>query len=55
MPARKPRPNEKPQFLRFLETAKEIGAGKTDKELDRAVRKMAPPRLKPPSRAEKKP
>ena len=41
MPARKPPiPNEKPQFERFIETARAIGAGETDEELERVVRKM---------------
>lgn len=41
MPARKPRPDEKPQFERFIETARQIGAAETDEVLDRAVRKIA--------------
>lgn len=49
MPARKPlSPDEKPQFERFIETAREIGAGETDEELERAIRKIAP--AKRPSR-----
>ena len=40
MPARKPRPDEKPQFERFIETAREIGAGETDKVLRHAIRRM---------------
>lgn len=42
MPARKPRPDEKPQFERFLETARQLGAGETDEALNQAIRKMAP-------------
>jgi hypothetical protein len=45
MPARKPRPqDEKPQFERFLETVRQTEAGETDEELDKAVRKMLPPK-----------
>jgi hypothetical protein len=45
MPARKPPPpDEKPQFERFIETARQIGAGETDEALDRVVRKIAPER-----------
>jgi|HubBroStandDraft_1064217.scaffolds.fasta_scaffold437393_2 hypothetical protein len=41
MPARKPRPlDEKPQFERFLETAREIGAGETDEGLEEVLRKV---------------
>jgi len=44
MPARRPlAADAKPQFERFLETAKKIGAGETDEALDAAIRKMAPP------------
>jgi hypothetical protein len=42
MPARKPRPSEKPQFDRFIETARQIGAAETDEPLRRAIRKIAP-------------
>lgn len=45
MPARKPPlPDEKPQFDRFIEAARQIGAGETDEALERAIRKIAPPR-----------
>jgi hypothetical protein len=41
LPARKPPPpDEKPQFERFIETAREIGAGETDDALERATKKM---------------
>jgi hypothetical protein len=54
MPARKPPPpDEKPQFERFLETAKEIGAAETDEGLDLIVRKVVKSDvmpLVPPSR-----
>ena len=43
MPAPKPR-TDKPQFERFIETAREIGASETDEAVDTAVRKMARPR-----------
>ena len=43
MPARKPRPkDEKPQFERFLETARKVGADETDEALERVIRKIAP-------------
>ncbi len=46
MPARKPPPpDEKPQFERFIETARQIGAAETDSALDRAIRKIAPPKV----------
>ncbi len=41
MPARKPKLDEKPQFERFIETARQAGADETDEALDRAVRKIA--------------
>lgn len=41
MPARKPKPDEMPQFERFIETARQLGADETDEALDRAVRKIA--------------
>jgi hypothetical protein len=53
MPARKPPPpDEKPQFERFLETAREIGAAETDEGLDTVLRKVIPPVLpqKPPKK-----
>jgi hypothetical protein len=36
-----PKPDEKPQFERFIEAAKEIGAAPTDKDLQSVVRKVA--------------
>ncbi len=46
MPARKqPPPDEKPQFERFIETARQIRAGETDAALGRTIGKIAPPRL----------
>ena len=42
MPARKPPPpDEKPQFERFIETARAIGAADTDEALDRVIGKIA--------------
>ena len=39
MPAKKTKPDEKPQLERFLETVREIGAGETDEELEKAFNK----------------
>ena len=44
MPARKPKPDEKPQFERFIETAREIGVVETGEALERVIRKIAPGR-----------
>jgi hypothetical protein len=45
MPARKsPSPDEKPQFERFIETARQIGASETDEALGRVIGKIAPAR-----------
>jgi hypothetical protein len=45
MPARKPRPkDEKPQFERFVETVRKVGADETDEALERAIDKIAPPK-----------
>ena len=50
MPARKtPPPDEKPQFERFIETARRIGAGETDEKLDIVVRMIVPPKRGVPS------
>ncbi len=38
MPARKPRPDEKPQSERFIETAREIGADETPEAFERVFR-----------------
>jgi len=54
MPARKPRPkDEKPQFERFIETVRKVGADETDETLDRVIRQIVPPK-KPrrPAKAE---
>jgi hypothetical protein len=48
MPARKlPSPDERPQFERFLETAREIGAAETDEGLDAVLRRVIPPKPSP--------
>ena len=45
MPARKSRPREeKPQFERFVETVKKVGADETDEALERAIEKIVPPK-----------
>lgn len=49
MPARKPKPDEKPQFERFLETVRQVGAAETDEALERVIKKIAPPK-RPTSR-----
>jgi hypothetical protein len=42
MPRKSPsRPDEKPQFERFIEAAKKVGAAETDEGLPDAIRKMA--------------
>lgn len=40
MPACKPKPNEKPQRERFIETAREIGADETPEAFDRAFNRV---------------
>lgn len=44
MPARKPRPSEKPQSDRFIETAREIGADETPEAFERVFEQIAKPR-----------
>ncbi len=50
MSAKKPKPGEKPQSERFIETAREIGADETEEgfhgAFDRIVVKTAPPIVK---------
>jgi hypothetical protein len=41
MPAKKPKPDEKPQRERFIETAREIGADETQEGFERGFRKIA--------------
>jgi hypothetical protein len=43
MPARKPKPGEKPQFERFLEAVKAAEANRTDEGLAAIVRHVARP------------
>jgi hypothetical protein len=42
MPAKKPTPDEKPQFERFIEAAKKAEAAETDEALPRLIQKIAP-------------
>ena len=44
MPARKSRPDEKPQSERFIETAREIGADETPEAFERVFRKIVTPK-----------
>jgi hypothetical protein len=37
-----PKPDEKPQFERFIEAAKTVGAADTDEGLPGLIRKVAP-------------
>ena len=37
-----PKPDEKPQFERFLEAAKEIGAAETDAALPNIIKRLSP-------------
>ena len=53
MPARKPRPDEKPQFERFLEAAKMVEAAETDEGLAGAIRLIAP--AKRPTQTKREP
>ncbi len=41
-----PKPDEKPQFERFIEAAKEVEAAETDEGLTNAIRKVAAPKTK---------
>jgi hypothetical protein len=40
MPAKKPKPDEKPQRERFIETAREIGADETQEGFEKAFEKV---------------
>lgn len=44
MPARKPKPDEKPQSERFIETAREIGADETPEAFERVFKQIVQPR-----------
>jgi len=57
MPARKPRPDEKPQSERFIETAREIGADETPEAFERVFDAVVKPPQKDvagPSPAERR-
>ncbi len=41
MPRSKPKPDNPEQFKRFIETAKEIGAGPPGENFDRVLKKVA--------------
>jgi hypothetical protein len=43
MPAKKPKPDEKPQSDRFIETAREIGADETKEGFEKAFGKVITP------------
>lgn len=45
MPARKPKPDEKPQIEDFIETARKLGSDESREAFDRAFRKVT---RKPP-------
>ena len=53
MPTKTPKPDEKPQRERFIETAREIGADETKEGFERAFKKVTTP-SSPPAGAEKK-
>ncbi len=44
MPARKPRPDEKPQSERFIETAREIGASENAADFERVFERIVVPK-----------
>ena len=44
MPARKPRPDEKPQSERFIETAREIGADETLEAFEQVFKRLVHPK-----------
>ncbi len=44
MPARKPRPDEKPQSERFIETAREIGASENPADFERVFERIVVPK-----------
>ena len=52
MPAKKPKPAEKPQSERFIETAREIGTDERKEGFERAFKKVVPSPI-PPSASEK--
>ncbi len=46
MPARKPKPDEKPQSERFIETAREIGASEDAADFERVFERIVVPKEK---------
>lgn len=46
MPARKPRPDEKPQSERFIEVAREIGASEDPLDFERVFERIVVPKEK---------
>lgn len=54
MPARKPRPiDEKPQFERFLDAAREFETAETDEGLETIFRKVVTPKASEPESRKK--
>ena len=59
MPARKPKPDEKPQRERFIEAAREFGADETQEGFEKAFEQVVKPdvdathKASPPHRSEK--
>jgi hypothetical protein len=49
MPAKKPKPDEKPQNERFIEAAREVGADETQKGFEEAFEKIIHPTSPPKS------
>ena len=47
MPAKKPKPDEKPQSERFIETAREIGADETKESFEKAFESVTGSKKKP--------
>jgi hypothetical protein len=48
MPSKKPKPEEKPQRERFIETAREIGADETNEGFEKAFKMIIKPQKDPP-------
>jgi hypothetical protein len=48
MPRKKPRPKEKPQRERFIETARKIGADESGMAFERDFKRIVPPKEKQP-------
>lgn len=47
MPAKKPKPEEKPQRERFIEAAREVEADETEEGFERAFKSVLPHPAKP--------